>query len=122
MAPKLSFKAQAVASQSLPEQLLEDRAIAADIGWIETSLPGAAAGAIRAVEDPFSAGHAEDSMAICNQVEGVRGVRARPSRHMGDAGGVGLRARSLSGLVDHQARPPLPDRGIGWPPAILPAR
>jgi hypothetical protein len=42
--------------------------VAAEIGWIETSLPGTAAGAIRAVEDLLAAGHAEGSMAICHQL------------------------------------------------------
>lgn len=69
MAPKLSYKARAVASHSRPEQVLEARAFAAEIGWIETSLPGAAAGAIRAVEDLLSAGHAEGSMEICHQMK-----------------------------------------------------
>jgi hypothetical protein len=68
LAPKLSYKAQAIASQSFPDQVREARAIAAEIGWIETSLPGAAAGAIRAVEDLLSARYAEDSKEIYNQL------------------------------------------------------
>jgi hypothetical protein len=68
LAPKLSHKVQAIASQPFPDQVLEVRAIAAEIGWIETSLPGAAAGAIRAVEDLVSAGHAEGSMEIRHQL------------------------------------------------------
>ena len=66
--PKLSYKAQAIASQSFPESVLQARAVAAEIGWIETSLPGAAADAIRAVEHLLSAGHAEGSMEICHQL------------------------------------------------------
>ena len=68
LAPKLSYKAQVIASQSFPDQVHEARSAAAEIGWIETSLPGAAAGAIRAVEDLLSAGHAESSMEICHQL------------------------------------------------------
>ena len=68
MAPKLSYTGQAIASQSRPEAFFEARTIAAEIGWIETSLPGAAAGAIRAVEDLLSAGHFERSMEIYNQL------------------------------------------------------
>jgi hypothetical protein len=68
MAPKLSYTGQAIALQSRPEAFLEARTIAAEIGWIETSLPGAAAGAIRAVEDLLSAGYAEDSMEIYHQL------------------------------------------------------
>jgi hypothetical protein len=68
LAPRLSYKAQAITSRSGPEAVLEARAVAAEIGWIETSLPGAAASAIRAVEDLLLAGHAEDSVAICHQL------------------------------------------------------
>ena len=38
------------------------------LGWIETSLSGAAAAAIRAVEDLLSAGHSDDSMAVYYQL------------------------------------------------------
>jgi hypothetical protein len=68
MAPKLDFRAWVVASQRGPEQVFEARAIAAEIGWIETSMPGVAAGAIRAVEDLLLAGHAEDSAALRHQL------------------------------------------------------
>lgn len=68
MVAKLNFKAEAVAVPSCRKAVFEARAIAAEIGWIETSLPGAAAAAIRAVEDLLSAGHAEGSMAIHNQL------------------------------------------------------
>jgi hypothetical protein len=68
LAPKLSYKAQAITSRSCPGVVLEARAIAAEIGWIETSLPDAAAGAIRAVEDLLSGGYTEGSMKICNQL------------------------------------------------------
>jgi len=68
LAPKLSYKARAITSSSLSAQVLEARSVAAEIGWIETSLPGAAAGAIRAVEDLLSAGHAESSMEIHHQL------------------------------------------------------
>ncbi|MGA2995869.1 hypothetical protein [Bradyrhizobium sp.] len=68
LAPQLFHKAQAIASQPLPEQVLEARAVAAEIGWIETSLPGAAAGAIRAVEDLLSVGCAKGSMQIYHQL------------------------------------------------------
>jgi hypothetical protein len=68
LAPKLDFRARAVASLSVPEAIFEARAIAAEIGWIETSLPGAAAGSIRAVEDLLSAGYAEASVKIYHQL------------------------------------------------------
>ena len=68
LAPKLAYKEQAISSYSDPKLVLEARSAAAEIGWVETSLPGAAAGAIRAVEDLLSDGYAEDSMEICNQL------------------------------------------------------
>jgi hypothetical protein len=68
IAPKLAFKAQMIASMSTPETVFAARAVAAEVGWIETSLPAAAAGAIRAVEDLLSAGHAEGSTAISHQL------------------------------------------------------
>jgi hypothetical protein len=68
LAPKLAYKTQAIASQSRPEAVFDGRAIAAEIGWIETSLPGAAAGAIRAVDDLLLAGHAEVSIEIYHQL------------------------------------------------------
>jgi len=46
---------------------------AAEIGWIETSLPGAAASAIRAVEALLSSGHAESSMQIRHQFMAFEG-------------------------------------------------
>jgi len=69
LAPKLSYKTEAIASRSRPESFLEARAVAAEIGWIEKSLPGAAAGAIRAVEDLLSAGYAEGSTEIYHQLK-----------------------------------------------------
>jgi hypothetical protein len=68
MAPKLIAKEWAVAAQSRLESIFEVRAVAAQIGWLETSLPATAAQAIRAVEDLLSAGHAESSVAIYHQL------------------------------------------------------
>ena len=59
---------RSLSAQSRPEAFFEARSVAAEIGWIETSLPSAAAGAIRAVEDLLSAGYAENSMEICHQL------------------------------------------------------
>jgi hypothetical protein len=70
MAPKLGLQsARAIESYSRPEPAFQARAIAAEIGWIEMSLSGAAAGAIRAVEGLLRAGHAERSTAIYNQLK-----------------------------------------------------
>jgi hypothetical protein len=68
MAPKVIAKEQAIATQSRLEAIFEARAVAAQIGWLETSMSAAAAQAIRAVEDLLSAGHAESSMAIHHQL------------------------------------------------------
>ena len=67
MAPKLIAKEQAIAAQSRPEAIFEVRAVAAQIGWLETSLSAAAAKAVSAIEDLLSAGHGEDSLAIYHQ-------------------------------------------------------
>jgi hypothetical protein len=69
MAPKLIAKARAMTTHSRPEAIFEATAVAAQIGWIEISLPAAAAQAIRAVEDLLSAGHTESSMAIYHQLK-----------------------------------------------------
>jgi hypothetical protein len=69
MAPKVIAKRRATGAQSSPEAIFEIRAVAAQIGWIEISLPAAAAQAIRAVEDLLSAGHTESSMAIYHQLK-----------------------------------------------------
>ena len=60
MTPKLSYKAQAMASRSRPESILEARAIGAEIGWIETSLP-AAGGVGLSVDEPDGLRHATGS-------------------------------------------------------------
>jgi hypothetical protein len=68
MAPKLLAKQRAIAVQSSPEEIFEVRAVAAQIGWLETSLPAAAAKAVSTIEDLLSAGHGEDSLAIYHQL------------------------------------------------------
>jgi hypothetical protein len=66
MAPKVIAKRRAIEAQ-FSSEAFEVRAVAAQIGWIETLLPAAAAQAIRAVEDLLSAGHTESSVAIYHQ-------------------------------------------------------
>jgi hypothetical protein len=68
LAPKLASRGRAMSSQSDPESIFETRAVAAEIGWIETCLPAVAARAIRAVEDLLSDGHAEGSESIYHQL------------------------------------------------------
>jgi hypothetical protein len=64
----ISTPNQSIASRSRPESIFEARAVAAEIGLIEWSMPGAGVGAIRAVEDLLSAGYAAGSMEICHQL------------------------------------------------------
>jgi hypothetical protein len=68
MAPKLIAKKQAIGARFSSEAIFEARAVAAQIGWIETSLPATAAQAIRTVEDLLSEGHTESSQAIYHQL------------------------------------------------------
>jgi hypothetical protein len=68
MAPKLMAKQRAMAVPSRPEAIFEARATAAQIGWLETSMPAAAAQALQAVEHLLSAGHNEGSLAIYHQL------------------------------------------------------
>ena len=65
---RLDFRARLTGASPVPAAVFEARVLAAEIGWIETSLPAVAARAIRAVEDLLSAGHAESSMEICHQL------------------------------------------------------
>jgi hypothetical protein len=65
---RLDFRARLTGASPVPAAVFEARVLAAEIGWIETSLPAVAARAIRAVEDLLSAGHAEGSMEICHQL------------------------------------------------------
>jgi hypothetical protein len=68
MAPKVIAKRRAIEAQFSSEAIFEVRAVAAEIGWIETSLPAAAAKAVSTIEDLLSAGHGEDSLAIYHQL------------------------------------------------------
>jgi hypothetical protein len=58
---RLDFRARLIGERPDPDTVFDAKVLAAEIGWIETSLPAVAARAIRAVEDLLSAGHAESS-------------------------------------------------------------
>jgi hypothetical protein len=62
MAPKLTAERRAA-----PQAVWKTRAVAAQIGWLETSLPAATADALCAIEDLLSAGHTEVSEKIHHQ-------------------------------------------------------
>lgn len=65
MEPKLTAKRR---SDEIPGGTFRARTIAARIGWLETSLPAAAAEAVCAVEDLLAAGHTECSKGIYHQL------------------------------------------------------
>jgi hypothetical protein len=65
---RLDFRARLIRARSDPDTVFDAKVLAAEIGWIETSLPAVAARAIRAVEDLLSAGHAESSEPIYHQL------------------------------------------------------
>jgi hypothetical protein len=59
MAPKLLAKSAAMAGNVTAEAVFEVRAVAAQIGWLETSMPVAAAQAVANVELLLSSGFSE---------------------------------------------------------------
>jgi hypothetical protein len=64
MAPKLHAKSRAIAENASAELVFQVRAIAAQIGWLETCLPVAAAQAVADIELLLSAGFAETDKQI----------------------------------------------------------
>jgi hypothetical protein len=68
MAPKLAAKRRATEAQHPRQAIFKVRAVAAHIGWLETSLAAAAAESICAIEDLLSIGRAESSQAIYHQL------------------------------------------------------
>jgi hypothetical protein len=68
MAPKLLAKSAAMAGGMSAEGVFEVRAVAAQIGWLETCLPFAAAQAVANVELFLSAGRSEHDEQICHQL------------------------------------------------------
>jgi hypothetical protein len=68
MAPKLLAKSNAIAGSSSIEAVFEVRAVAAQIGWLETSMPVAVAQAIANVELFLSSGFSEHDEPIHHQL------------------------------------------------------
>ena len=68
MAPKLLAKSKAMAGNASVEALFEVRAVAAQIGWLETSIPMAAAEAVANVELFLSLGLSEHDELIHHQL------------------------------------------------------
>jgi len=69
MAPKLLAKCRAIAENASTEAVFEVRAIAAQIGWLETSLPVAAAQAVADIELLLSVGSAETDELVYHQLK-----------------------------------------------------
>ena len=90
MAPKLLSKARVMAENASAEAVFKVRAVAAQIGWLETCIPVVAAQAVTDVEllSVRRRFRGDDT----SSVEGVRGLRAGIARHVGDAGRYHLRA------------------------------
>ena len=68
MAPKLLAKSRAMAGNASVEASFEVRAVAAQIGWLETCIPVAAAGAVVNVELFLSSGFSEHDEPIHHQL------------------------------------------------------
>jgi hypothetical protein len=68
MAPKLSAKLRALTTSGTAGAIFEARAVAAQIGWLETSLPAAGVDALCNIEALLSSGFSERSMPIHPQL------------------------------------------------------
>lgn len=68
MAPKLLAKLRAIVENASSEAIFEARAVAAQIGWLETCLPVAAAQAVADIELFLSAGFAETDEPVYHQL------------------------------------------------------
>jgi hypothetical protein len=68
MAPKLLSKSKAIAGSASAEAVFEVRAVAAQIGWLETCMPVAAAQAVANVELLLSSGLSEHDEPIHHQL------------------------------------------------------
>jgi hypothetical protein len=68
MAPKLLSKSKAMARNASVEASFEVRAIAVQIGWLETSMPIAAAAAVANVELLLSSGFSEHDEPVHHQL------------------------------------------------------
>ena len=68
-APKLLAKSNAMKPNASPEALFEVRALSAQIGWLETCLPVAAAQAVADIELLLSSGFSQDDEQICHQLK-----------------------------------------------------
>jgi hypothetical protein len=70
MAPKLLAKSKAIAGNASAEAVFEVRAVGAQIGWLETSIPMAAVEAVANVELFLSSGFSEHDEPVHHQLRG----------------------------------------------------
>jgi hypothetical protein len=68
MAPKLLAKSRAMAENASAEAVFKVRAVAAQIGWLETCMPLAAAQAVANIELLLSSGLSENDELIRHQL------------------------------------------------------
>jgi hypothetical protein len=68
MAPKLEAKRQLVARRADPDAIFEARAMAAQVGWLETSISAAAVGAISSIDLQLAQGLSEVSVHLHHQL------------------------------------------------------
>jgi hypothetical protein len=68
LSQRLGFRSSLIGATAGPAAVFDARVLAAEIGWIETSLPAVAARAVRGVEDLLSSGRAEYDPAIHHQL------------------------------------------------------
>jgi hypothetical protein len=68
MAPKLLSKSKAIAGNASDEAIFEVRAIAAQIGWLETCMPIAAAHAVANIELFLAAGISQHDELVGHQL------------------------------------------------------
>jgi hypothetical protein len=68
MAPKLLSKSKAMVGNASAEAVFEGRAVAAQIGWLETCIPVAAAQAIANIELFLSSGYSEHDESVSHQL------------------------------------------------------
>jgi hypothetical protein len=68
MVPKLAAKSRAMATSTSAAAIFQARAVAAQIGWLETSLPAAAVEALCNIESLLASGLSECSMPIYHQL------------------------------------------------------
>jgi hypothetical protein len=95
MAPKLRAKSQAIAANASDGEVFRLRAVSSQIGWLETWIADAAAGAVSNIELLVSTGAPEQSVAIDDQLKVFESYERGLMATVGDAGCVHMRPEVL---------------------------